>query len=242
MSSGDAVALIGDLAWPTVALVVFVLLRKEIAGFIHVLQARAADKETDVKLTREGLELHARVAALEGSVETQEQASSVLSRAVVLPSGFSSAPSSGELPAALIELRDAYASINEPDLTRRIQLKSELAHSMGAVALICGVERSLLAAQNDEVFTLALAALVYAAPKPGDDELLLRAGEHIERLHVRYHIAVAFARLAEARELSPSLVPRVRALLESYRRGADELLLRRIERTLAQLAEERQKT
>jgi hypothetical protein len=59
---------------------------------------------------------------------------------------------------------------------RRIQVKNDLARSMGAEVLRANIDRRILVDQGDEVMTLALAAAVTALPQAGDDVLILTAG------------------------------------------------------------------
>ena len=170
----------------------------------RALRSRVADPRTSLKFTREGLELSSRVDALEGSVETQQLKADVLAKAMpVVPveSG------SGDIPQTLVNLRANYLAVDEPDRERRIRIKNELARSMGAEVLRANVNRRILADQRDEVLTLALAAAVIALPQAGDDDLILAAGAGIERLHVRYRIAVAVSELVQSQILKPKLVP-----------------------------------
>jgi allophanate hydrolase subunit 1 len=80
--------------------------------------------------------------------------------------------------------------------------------------------------------TLALAAAVTALPQAGDDVLILTAGRRIKRLHVRYRIAAAVSELAQSQNLQLNLVPGMEDLVSSYRRSADDRLIRRIDWTL----------
>jgi hypothetical protein len=232
MNGEDIAALIGNLAWPVTILVIFFALRTEIARVVATIRRRVADPDTDVKISREGIELHKRVAALEGSAEVQAQATTVLGR-VAVPANAAPRIASSEIPPQLTELRDAYLAVDEPDLSSRIKVKNELAHALGATVLSERVDRARLASDGDEVSCLALAAAIYGLPQEGDDLLMIQAGQNVRRLHVRYHVAIAFARLAEVGELTPDTRASAIRLLDQYRQGADDRLLRRIERTLA---------
>ena len=165
-------------------------------------------------------------------METQQLKADVLAKAMpVVPveSG------SGDIPQTLVNLRANYLAVDEPDRERRIRIKNELARSMGAEVLRANVNRRILADQRDEVLTLALAAAVIALPQAGDDDLILAAGAGIERLHVRYRIAVAVSELVQSQILKPKLVPDMESLINSYRKSADDRLLRRIKWTMATL-------
>lgn len=192
---------------------------------------RIADPHTPVKLTTQGLELSSRVEVLEGTVETQQLKADVLASAVA---AARTEPQQAEgIPQALLTLRAEYiAADSEPDHMRRIQIKNDLARSMGAEVLRTNIDRRILVNQRDEIMTLALAAAVTALPQPGDDVLILTSGKRIERLHVRYRVAAAVSELTQSRNLQLNLVPDMEDLISSYKRSADDRLIRRIDWTL----------
>lgn len=73
---------------------------------------------------------------------------------------------------------------------------------------------------------------VVAAPRSDLASLLKRpeaAGRKIERLHVRYRVAVAVSELAQSLNLQLNLVPGMENLISSYRKSADDRLIRRID-------------
>ena len=136
----------------------------------------------------------------------------------------------------MLTLRAEYiAADDEPDHVRRIQIKNNLARSMGAEVLKTNIDRRTLVDQDDEVMTLALAAAVTALPQPGDDVLILTAGKRIDRLHVRYRVAAAVSELTQSRNLQLNLVRGMEDLISSYRRLADDRLIQRIDWTLKSL-------
>jgi len=141
-----------------------------------------------------------------------------------------------EISQTLLTLKEDYlVADDEPDHERRIQMRNDIASSMGAEVLKTNMSRRILAGRGDEVMTLALAAAVTALPQPGDDALILSAGKGITRLHVRYRVAAAISELAESSNLEPNLTTDMKALLESYRESADDRLIRRIDWTLTVL-------
>jgi hypothetical protein len=231
VSSNEVIGLIGDIAWPITVLLILVILRREFEAILQALQKRIGNPHTDVKLTTQGLELSNKVEALEGAVETQQLKAGVLASAVV---ATRTEPRSAErIPQSLFTLRTEYiAADDEPDDMRRIQVKNDLARSMGAEVLRTNIDRHALVDQGDEVMTLALAAAVTALPQPGDDVLILTAGRRIERLHVRYRVAAAVSELAQSLNLQLNLVPGMENLISSYRKSADDRLIRRIDWTL----------
>lgn len=230
MSSSEVVGLIGDIAWPLTVLLVLIVLRNEIRAIFRALQKRIADPHTPVKLTREGLELSSRVEVLEGIAETQQLKGDVLASATVTTRAALQKVEG--IPPTLLALRDEYLAVDEPDHERRIQRKNELARWMGAEVLRMNIDRQTLVNEADEIMTLALASAVTALPRLGDDVLILTAGRKITRLHVRYRIAAAVSGLAQSRNLQPNLVADMEDLLDSYRRSADDSLIRRINWTL----------
>lgn len=231
MSSSEVISLIGDVAWPITVLLILIILRHEFKAILQAVQKRISDPHTDVKLTTQGLELSNKVEALEGTVETQQLKADVLARAVT---AVRTEPQQAErIPESLFTLRAKYvAADDEPDDMRRIQIKNDLARSMGAEVLRTNIDRHALVDQGDEVMTLALAAAMTALPQPGDDVLILTAGKRIERLHVRYRVAAAVSELAQSLNLQLNLVPGMENLISSYRKSADDRLIRRIDWTL----------
>jgi hypothetical protein len=230
MSSSETVALVGDIAWPITVLLILWILRREFKAIFQALQGRVADPHTPVKLTRQGIELSSRVDILEGAFETQQL------KAGVLASAVATVRSLEEISQTLLTLKEDYlVADDEPDHERRIQMRNDIASSMGAEVLKTNMSRRILAGRGDEVMTLALAAAVTALPQPGDDALILSAGKGITRLHVRYRVAAAISELAESSNLEPNLTTDMKALLESYRESADDRLIRRIDWTLTVL-------
>jgi hypothetical protein len=106
---------------------------------------------------------------------------------------------------------------------------------MGAEVLRTNIDRYTLVDQGDEVMTLALAGAVTALPQSGDDVLIMTAGPRVERLHVRYRVAVAVSELAQSGNLQLNLIPGMEDLISSYRKSADSRLIRRIDLTLKTL-------
>ena len=235
MPSSEVVSLVGDMAWPITTLLILWILRRELKAIFQALRERVADPHTPVKLTSQGIELGGRIDILEGAVETQQLKIGVLASAAATTTRKESG-SAEEISQALLTLRDEYLAADaEPDHERRIQIRNDIARSMGAEVLRTNMNRRVLAERNDEVITLALAAAVTALPQPGDDALILSAGRGIARLHVRYRIAAAIAELAESWNLQPNLIADAKDLLDSYRKSADDRLIRRIDWTLTVL-------
>jgi len=235
VSSSEVVGLVGDIAWPITVLLILVILRRQLMAIFQTLQGRIADPHTPVRLTREGIELSSRVEFLEGTIDTQQLKTDVLATALVTTAP-TEPKNAEEVPETLLALKDQYlASDEEPNHERRIQIRNEIARLMGAEVLRTNINRRVLAQQGDEIMTLALAAAVTALPQPGDDTLILSAGRGIIRLHIRYRIAAAMSELAESRNLKPNLLPDMDALLGSYRKTADDRLIRRIDWTLTVL-------
>jgi hypothetical protein len=150
MSSSEVIGLIGDIAWPITVLLILIILRHELEAILQALRNRISDPHTPVKLTTQGLELSSRVEVLEGTVETQQLKADVLASAVV--SARTEPQQAGRIPQALLALRTEYiAADDEPDHMRRIQIKNDLARSMGAEVLRTNIDRHALIDQGDEV-------------------------------------------------------------------------------------------
>jgi hypothetical protein len=185
-----------------------IILRGQFEAILQALQKRIADPHTPVRLTTQGLELSSRVEVLEGTVETQQIKADVLASAVA--AGQTEPQQTEVISQTLFSLKSRYIGADsEPDDMRRIQIKNDLARSMGAEVLRMNIDRQALVGERDEVMTLALAAAVTALPQPGDDVLILTSGKGIGRLHVRYRVAAAISELAQSRNLQLNLVPDV---------------------------------
>ena len=135
----------------------------------------------------------------------------------------------------LRRLADAYAAIDDPELSVRTRRKELAAAQLTRAAIENGVPREWLAAQGDDSMTLVLAGLVQASPQRGDAALLVDAGARVERPHVQYWILQALLRLLQLRMVPEEERKRLRRLLDRYERTADRSLLRAIEQVGARL-------
>jgi hypothetical protein len=128
----------------------------------------------------------------------------------------------------LERLANEYMSVRISDNSARLQRKEDVADEMYRLVRANAIPKRTLAERGDEGFALALASCVIASPEPEDVDLLLTASENVARRHVRYKIVVALATLARAGLIAGRNVTRVRAVLDKFRGGADEPLLRQI--------------
>jgi hypothetical protein len=231
MKFQEIVDLVGKLAWPVTVLVVLVALRRELQSIMQAVRTRVADPETPVRITREGLELSARVETIEGNLEVQRLRANAIALATE-----KTGRTVGGVSVHLRDLRAEYLTIRDGDRDERTRRKNTIADQLGAAVLRENIQKEALADAEDEVWTLALSAAITALPAAGDDELLLRSGRNVRRLHVRYRVAAAFAQLSDSSLLSPALSDEVLALLGTYRESADPALLRRLGRTSRQVA------
>ena len=234
MSSQELVDLIGHLAWPVTVLVVLIALRRDLRAVLGAIKTRVADPQTPVRITREGVELSARVDIIEGNLEVERLRSNAIALAAG-DMGPSGGPFDGQISARMRKLHAEYLDVRGGDRREKVRRKNAIADELGAAVLRDGVAKTLLADEQDEIWTLALSASITAVPEFCDDQLLLLCAKQVRRLHVRYRVAAAFSQLAQSSLISPALRDDVLALLDAYREGADPALIRRLDRTSSQL-------
>jgi|GEM_PF-6164207 len=226
----QTVLLIGHLAWPLVAIVAFILLRKQLRDVFRSIGTRIADPSTDVAFA-DWVTLKKNVAANTGKLE-----SLALGIEVGKPAGpgTAEATASGSIQQDEVKLRqlaDEYLNVKDRDYAARVRRKNSLATEMGNFIIKHQIPRQKVAEENHEGLTVGLASAINALPLDGDLELLLKASENVSKLHVKYRIVVAIGRLFEAGLATAADAARVKKLLEAFKQKADESLKRRIEQT-----------
>ena len=133
----------------------------------------------------------------------------------------------------LVKMAEDYMNISVQDWAERVRIKDEFARHMANYVKINSISRDLLASQNNEGLIIALPATIQSFPEAGDISRLLKACDKVSRLHVKYAIVLAFARLFDRRLASKDDIQRVSCVLDHYERDADQPLVSRINGTRA---------
>jgi hypothetical protein len=219
------------LVWPAAVLVVLYYLRAPVSRLLDALSSRIGDPRTDVSISKEGLEFRSRIESLE--VDQEQTKSLTLQALGVLDGANVPQPEeqSQHIDAELLQLASEYLEIHNADWSQRVNLKDTAARKMADIVITKNVARELLVQQQNEGLILALAAASHMLPKPGDLELLMRIADQVTRLHVKYRIVMAIGRLFERGIADKSMAEPVFNLLASFRQGADQSLLNRIDYT-----------
>lgn len=243
----ELVKLVGHLAWPLFALTIVILLKGPISGILKSLGRRVADPDSEVTLG-DWVTVKKHVAANSGNLEALEESQSVLRASLLkLLKGEaqkdSTAPASAEREAAaakkseedrdhLKALADEYLRIQAADRSEKVRRKNEYATMLGDFVITHEVSKDWLAGQtNNEGLILALVSAVNAMPEEGDFERLMRVSGHVQRLHVRYKMALTLGYLFERRLAAAANAKEACEVLDAYENGADEYLKERIART-----------
>jgi hypothetical protein len=126
--------------------------------------------------------------------------------------------------ADLRPLADRYLQVDEPDWSRRVRIKADLAEALGALIIERGIPRDEVAASPHEGCLIGLAAAVLHTPEPGDMGRLLAASVNAQRLHVQYYFVLAFGRLLERGLVTESERARLKEVLARFESRADASL------------------
>jgi hypothetical protein len=219
----------GAAAWPFVALIAVLVTHKQLRDVVHSLAQRIKDPRTTIEAgpfkigeQLRDLKLGAEETNTRVQVLTQlESAKAAANPEVAKP-----------IPEELRALAERYEKVSDPALEKRIQQKDDLAAKMASLVIREQLSRKSLAeAATSDGLRTALATVVHTVPLPGDDVWLAQSGPDAEFKHTRYRFMMAIARLARLGMLSPARAREFLTLAESYKKGADRLLLERIART-----------
>lgn len=235
------VTTVGHLAWPVSALGIAVIARKELRNVIAALTKRIEDKNTDVSITKEGLEIKAAVEAQEARIVSmqaeQDQVKSLALRhfkTAQLPEDVTlMRVETKGIDAHLRELADEYMKINLPDYSERIRAKNAAAEEMAFYIVANKISKDQLAREKHEGLLIALAESIILSAETGDAERLFQVALGAKRLHVRYRVLIAITKLLERNLLPVPALGTVRKLLRDYEVGADNPLKRLISNVTA---------
>lgn len=219
-----------DILWVVFASICLYLFRRQLGAMLDAITKAFGDPRRSLKLGP--LEI-SQIQALKSEVESLKTDQQVLKTAVLIPEDNGNHREKAE--AELKQLATRYLNVSNPDKIERIRQKDELASQMAILVIRQAIPHEWLAKQNNEGLLMALATAAHTLPDSRDAELLLESGRKVERLHVRYRFMMAVARLATLELMPPELARSFETLCTFFREGADDLLQKRIDRTLSAL-------
>lgn len=139
----------------------------------------------------------------------------------------------------LDDMAVAYMKISVPDWAERTRLKDAAANKMADFALGQDIPKSSIFQKyqedKNEGMALALATLINIKPETGDIKSLLKTGQDISRLHIRYRFLLAIVTLYKNGFIDEKDKNETIALVNMYKKNADRLLLKMIDSTLSTL-------
>ena len=213
--------------WPLLGVMVFFVLRSHVVKLLAVITTRV-EKSEKLTVGKDGITVEA---VARGREEVKERVALIAAESQQLAQGnFNSAQD------LLQELGARYCGKLSDDKQIRTQEKAKLAREMGAIVVQAKLDRAQLVDANDEAKLVALAHASLLAPDSGDTALLLAAAVYAKTLHVRYAIAMAFARLLDEGLVQKGDLTRIEAVLVMMRQHADQSLRERLDQTAALLA------
>ncbi len=231
------VNIIGHLAWPATILFIGYFAQDEIRKIFGAIAKRIEEKNTDISIGKEGLQITTAIEATEAKLEAQEvdieQVRSLIMDSLQSSKAGINAEPNGEIDSHLRKLANEYMNINIPDWTERVRAKDEAARKLGNYVITHKISKDILSDEHHEGIVLALASSIHAMPEGGDTDRLLRVSDQVNRLHVKYRIVLAFGRLIERGIAGISDIPRIRHVLRMYESDSDTALKKRINATYA---------
>lgn len=228
------VTMIGHVAWPTTAICIAIIARKELRSVIAALAKRIEDKNSAVSITKEGVEIKAVVEAQEARlISMQAEQDQVKSLALQhfkpvqsLDTQAQEQVKPRDIDIHLRQMADAYMNIDIPDYSERTRAKNAAAGEMAFYIVSNKISKDQLANENHEGLLIALAESIILSSETGDAGRLLKAARGAKRLHVRYRVLIAITKLLERNLLSLADIGAIRELLREYETGADSSLRR----------------
>jgi hypothetical protein len=131
----------------------------------------------------------------------------------------------------LLLLADEYLGISVSDWSERVRLKDAMSRKMAKMVIDRNISKDLLAVQGHEGLLMALASAIHASPDRRDFARISRIPHKVERLHVKYRIAMALARIFEQHLALRDDADRALEILDLFNVDADPVLRHRIYKT-----------
>lgn len=139
----------------------------------------------------------------------------------------------------LSDMAAEYMNISVADWAERTRLKDTAANTMADYALKQNISKTAIFEKyqqdKSEGLALALASLINIKPETGDIEIALKAGQGVNRLHVRYRFLLAIVTLYKKGFINEKDKNETLALVNSYKNNADRALLKMIDSTVSTL-------
>jgi len=131
----------------------------------------------------------------------------------------------------------SYLKINNPDWGERVRLKDLAGNDMANYALLNNIKKQDIVelAKNtaNEALVLALAVMISIRPEKGDFEKIMAVAPMVSRLHIRHKVTVALGQLFKLGLVdSKDRAEVVKMLNNTYKRNADEPLIKTIDSTI----------
>ena len=234
--------IIVEAIWPVTLLAILWSAKPRLERILGALEARIRDPNSDVAISKEGLEIKSKLQEIEID---QEQTKSLALKALGVPDPLvaaelaelvevqdddpSAVPVAGD--PGILAAAETYMHIEDPKRADRVRKKDAAARKLAEIVLTRGVSREWLATQDHEGLILALASASHTLPLESDLGLLISVAEKPTRLHVKYRIMMAMGRLYERGLASPSYFDQSLAVARRFKEGADKSLLDRIANT-----------
>jgi len=222
MELSGVAELLKAVAWPAVALTVFLVLRSEARSFMSMLTLKV-DRASRTKLLKGMIDLVDEVA--KASVSSDR----------------SGGPPSGQDPAQEFEaLAKEYDALDDPDYKSRVATRRRQADRLGELAASLKLPRAALAESTSEGKLVALATAAVLKPMTNDFAALEKAAETANFNFTRYRLALAIVPTLSKAAVSAKLLRRAAKILDSieHRPNAetDASLQRRIDGLRAMVA------
>lgn len=217
----DLALLLRAIAWPTIALLVLLLFRRELRSVI-VEFSEKLKRSSRLKLKMLGLELAEEVAR--GTVKGQ-----ISNEAVKEPEK--------EFERLAVE----YDKLDIADRVERAEARFKLADQLGQLALKLRLPRAAMAQSISEGKLVALATAAALRPMASDLAALETAAQAANFNFTRYRIALALIPILARPVVGRETLTRVESILTNVEdrpnATTDEALQRLIDRTRATVAE-----
>jgi len=231
------VTLAGHIAWPVTAIVVLIIVRKELLAIFNALSSRILDPKTSIVLSKDGIELNSLLSATLGKLESlqsnQKQTTDMIlaSQSAKATNATSNGQESLTIHSGLMALADGYLKVSVSDWRERVRLKDEYASKMGNLVITHSISRDWLASQDHEGLLMALTSAIHLLPDEKDFDRLAQIAGKIRRLHIKYRLTMAIGRIFEQNLIAECNAADAKNILDQYEVTADPPLKKRIEQT-----------
>jgi hypothetical protein len=233
------VQIIGHVAWPITFLATAFFARKEILKIAAALAKRVEDRNSDISITKEGIAIKQAVEAQQAKIDSlkaeQAQVKSIALQNVITTDTIQT--NGNTIDQHLQDMADRYMNINIPDYTNRVRAKDKAAEEMALYIITKKISKDEISKHQHDGLIVGLADSILLVPESDDIERLLKAGVHVQRLHVKFRVLVALTKLFESGFGSEKQIDSTFDLLKTYSDKADPPLQRVINNTRSYLGQ-----